>query len=235
MSSFSVGLSDLVLFWFASLAGCPSITRSQRGRVSGVFIFLDYVCSTSVLDFSVSLSSVSLCGILVLAIHMCVSVRVEGELLEVSGDKGAVFPFRVAEVSKRRVFVINLQLDEFRWLAREMARFCSSKGEPLWVRTFRGRNHCLLLQLTRNKKGRYIVFSQLSYSGKPRTIIFSEGPKADSWFEVTKLLKETLIGANSSAFAKSKDASKAARGFTSKPMPYANVVRGATSAVLSGN
>jgi len=92
---------------------------------------------------------------------MCVSVRVEGELLEVSGDKGAVFPFRVAEVSKRRVFVINLQLDEFRWLAREMVRFCSSKGEPLWVRTFKGRNHCLLLQLRRNKKGRHIVFSRL--------------------------------------------------------------------------
>ena len=103
---------------------------------------------------------------------MCASVRVEGKLFEVSGEKGVVFPFRVAEVSKRRVFVINLQLDEFRWLAREMVRFCSSKGEPLWVRTFRGSNHCLLLQLRKNKKGRFIVLSQLCYSGKPRTIIF---------------------------------------------------------------
>ena len=83
-------------------------------------------------------------------------------------------------------------------------------------------NHCLFL-------------SQLSYSSKPRTIIFPEGPKADGWFGVTKLLKETLIGASGSAFAKSKEASKAVRGYTSKPMSYANVVRGATGGVLSGS
>jgi len=58
------------------------------------------------------------------------------------------------------VFVIKLQLDEFRWLAREMVHFCSSKGEPLWVRTFRGSNHCLLLQLRKNKKRK--VYSILS-------------------------------------------------------------------------
>ena len=48
------------------------------------------------------------CGILVPAIHMCASMRVEGKLFEVSGEKGVVFPFRVADVSKRRVFVIKL-------------------------------------------------------------------------------------------------------------------------------
>ena len=71
------------------------------------------------------------CGISTPIIIMCASVRVEGKLFEVSGDKGPVLPFRVAEVSKRRVFVINLQMDEFRWLTREIVRFCSSKGEPL--------------------------------------------------------------------------------------------------------
>ena len=60
------------------------------------------------------------------------SVRVEGKLFEIRGDKGAVCPFRVSEISKRRVFAINLQLDEFIWLAREMICFCYSKGEPLW-------------------------------------------------------------------------------------------------------
>ena len=116
---------------------------------------------------------------------MCASVRIEGKLFEVSGVKGAALPFRVAEVSKGRVFVINLQLDEFRWLARELVRFCSSKGELFWVRTFRGSNHSLLLQMRKNKRGRFIVFSQLSYSGKSRTIIFPEGPKADGWFGIT--------------------------------------------------
>ena len=53
---------------------------------------------------------------------MIASVRVEGKLFEIKGDKGAFWPFRVSEVSKRRVFAINLQLDEFRWLAREMVR-----------------------------------------------------------------------------------------------------------------
>ena len=85
---------------------------------------------------------------------MCASVRVEGKLFEVSGEKGAVFPFKASEVGKRRVFVIKLQLDEFRWLAREMVCFCSSKGEPLWVRTFSRSNHCLLMQLRKNQKGR---------------------------------------------------------------------------------
>jgi len=121
---------------------------------------------------------------------MCASVRVEGKLFQVNGEEGAAFPFRVSEVSKRRVFVIKLQIDEFRWLAREMVCFCSSKGEPLWVSIFRGSNHCLLLQLRKNKGGRFIVFSQFSYFGRPRTIIFTKGPKADGWFGVTKLLKE---------------------------------------------
>jgi len=68
---------------------------------------------------------------------MCASVRVEGKLFEVSEEKVVAFPFRVSKVSKRRVFVIKLQIDEFKWLTREMVHFCFAKGEPLWVRTFR--------------------------------------------------------------------------------------------------
>jgi len=165
---------------------------------------------------------------------MCASVRIEGKRFEVSGVKGATLPFRVAEVSKGRVFVINLQLDEFRWLAREMVRFCSSKGEPLWVRTFRGSNHSLLLQMRKNKRGRFIVFSHLRYSGKSRTIIFPEGPKADGWFGITKLLKETLIGASKASPAFPKEARKEVKGWLSKPLSYANVVKGASGAMFSG-
>jgi len=165
---------------------------------------------------------------------MCVSVRVEGKLFEASGEKGVVFPFRASKVNKRRVFVIEFQLDEFRWLAREMPCFCSSKGEPLWVRTFRRSNHRLLLQLRKSKGGRFIVFSQLSYSCRLRTIIFPEGPKVDGWFRVTKLLKETLIRAGSSVQAQSKEASTVAKYLTSGFVSYANVVRGATGSVHFG-
>lgn len=90
------------------------------------------------------------------AFLMCASVRVEGKLFEVSGKEGAAFPFRVSEVIKRRLSVIKPQVDEFRCLAREIVHFCSSKGEPLWARTFRGSNYCLLLQLRKNKRGRFI-------------------------------------------------------------------------------
>ena len=140
----------------------------------------------------------------------------------------------MSEVSKSRVFAINLQLDEFRWLAREMIRFCYSKEEPLWVRTFRGRNHCLLLQLRKNKNERFIVFSQLSYSSRPRTVIFVEGPKADGWFGVSKLLKETLLGVSNSSFAKAKEVSTAARSFSNRPISYANIVRGANGGETYG-
>jgi len=53
-------------------------------------------------------------------------------------------------------------------------------------------------------------------------------PKADGWFGVTKLQKETLIGASNSGVAKSKEASNTARSPTNKSVSYANVVQGAT-------
>ena len=54
------------------------------------------------------------CGAFVSAFFMSASVRVEGKLFELSGEKGVVFPFRVSEVTKRSVSAINLHLDEFR-------------------------------------------------------------------------------------------------------------------------
>ena len=84
----------------------------------------------------------------------------------------------------------------------------------------------MLLQVRKNKR-KVHCFSQLSYSSRPRTIILPEGPKANGWFGVSKLLKETLIAASNSSFAKSKEASNAARSFTNRQVSYANVVRGA--------
>jgi len=157
---------------------------------------------------------------------MIASVRVEGKTFEIRGDKGGVYPFRVSEVSKKKVFAINLQLDEFRWLAREMVRFCYSKGEPLWVRTLRGRNHCLLLQLRKNKNGRFIVLSEFSYSGRSRTVIFPEGHKAEGWFGISKLLKDSLLGVTISNGVKAKEVSNAARPLSHRPVSFANIVRG---------
>ena len=147
--------------------------------------------------------------------------------MKLEGTRGLLAPLEYQRSAKKRVFAINLQLDEFRWLAREMFRFCYSKGEPLWARTFRGRNHCLLLHLRKNKNGRFIVFSELSYSGRPRTIIFQEGPKADGWFGVSKLLKETLLGASYSYAVKAKELSSAARPLSNRPASFENIVRGA--------
>ena len=54
----------------------------------------------------------------------------------------------------------------------------------------------------------------------------SRGTKVDGWFGVSKLLKETLIGASNSSFAKAKEVSTAARSFSNRPVSYANIVRG---------
>ena len=74
-----------------------------------------------------------------------------------------------------------------------MVRFCSSKGDPLWVRTFQDSNCCLLLQLRKHFKRQFIVLSQFRSSCQSRTIIFPEGDKADGWFRVTKIMKDSLI------------------------------------------
>jgi len=124
---------------------------------------------------------------------MYASVRVEGKLLEFFGGEGRPFPFRVMESSSRRRSFIKPRSQEYRWLADELAHFCYSKGEPIWVRTFRGANRCLLLQLRQNARGRFIVFSLFGSIGRSRTIIFPEGSTADGWFALTKLLRESLF------------------------------------------
>jgi len=80
---------------------------------------------------------------------MYASVRVEGKFLEFFGNEGGPSPFRVMESCRRGRSFIKLNSQEFRWLAEELARFCYSKGEPTRVRTFKGANQCLLLQLRR--------------------------------------------------------------------------------------
>jgi len=62
---------------------------------------------------------------------MYASVRVEGKFLEVTGGGGGLFPFKVAEATRRKMSFIRLSFQEFRRVAVQMFRFCFSKGEPL--------------------------------------------------------------------------------------------------------
>jgi len=130
---------------------------------------------------------------------MSASLRVEGKFMELLGGEGGAFPYRVMESSRRRRAFIKLSRQEYRWLAVEMVRFCFSKGEPIWVRTLKGANRCLLMQLRQNAKGRFIVFSLIGGISPSRTLIFPKGSKADGWFALTKLLKESLISGKSEA------------------------------------
>jgi len=91
-------------------------------------------------------------------------VRVEGKL-EFCGGEGGAFPFRVVESNRRSRSFIELSFQEFTWLAIAMVHFCLSKGCPLWVRAFKGATRCLLPQLRKKAKGRFIVFSVFRGSG----------------------------------------------------------------------
>ena len=92
------------------------------------------------------------------------SVCVEGKTF-VAAKGGGAFPFRITEFSRRRRFSVLLNIEEFRWLAVELVRFCSSKGDPFWVRTFRWNPRCWLLQLRKNANGRFIMLSHFAYPG----------------------------------------------------------------------
>ena len=157
---------------------------------------------------------------------MYAAVRVEGKLLEVSRGMGGPFPFKVAESSKRKRSFLQLSLQEFRWVAVQMVRFYFSKGEPLWLKTFRWGWRCLLLQLRRNNKGRFIVLSLLGNDGKVRTVIFLEGEKADGWFGVTKMFKETLIEGHKKRSYSLRSAPIPSRLRVSRYRSFASVVRG---------
>ena len=64
-------------------------------------------------------------------------VCVEGKIFEFSGVDGGVFPFRVTEFNRRKRFFVKLSLEEFPQWAVKWVRFCYSKGDRLWVKTFR--------------------------------------------------------------------------------------------------
>jgi len=68
---------------------------------------------------------------------MGILLKVDGKLFEFCVGDGGAFPFKVSEVSRKTISAIRLGIDEFRWLARELVRFCYAKGDPLWVRAFR--------------------------------------------------------------------------------------------------
>jgi len=67
------------------------------------------------------------------------------------------------------------------------------------VRTFKGANRCLLLQLRQNARGKFIVFSLIGSIDRSRTIIFPKGSKADGRFAITRLLKEFLLSGKGEA------------------------------------
>ena len=57
-------------------------------------------------------------------------VCAEGQNSEFFGGGGGVFPFKVAEFSRRKRFFVTLSLEEFRSLATKWVRFCTFKGYP---------------------------------------------------------------------------------------------------------
>ena len=157
---------------------------------------------------------------------MYASARVEGKVLEVFGGDGGLFPFKVSEASRRKRSFIRLSSQEFRWLAVQMVRFCFSKGEPLWFKSLRWGQRCLLLQLRKNTKGRFIVLSLLGNGGQVRSVIFPEGAKAEGWFRVTKILKKMLIEGHKKPHPPPRKGMFPSREPASRDRSFANVVRG---------
>ena len=156
---------------------------------------------------------------------MVVSVCVEEETFEVVRGGGA-FTFRITEFSRRRRFSVSLSIEEFRWLAVELVRFCSSKGDPFWVRTFRWKHGYWLLQLRKNSNGRFILLSHFTSSSQPRTLVFPKGPKPDGWFGVANLFKKVLIDANRAWSGKQKRPSRTGISKVSNNLSYADALRG---------
>jgi len=78
-------------------------------------------------------------------------------------------------------------------------------------------------------RGRFIIFSLLGNFGRSRTIIFPEGVKAEGWFALTKLLKESLIGGKGEAYHKQREQPMASKARVGLPHSYAEAVRGRAS------
>jgi len=66
----------------------------------------------------------------------------------------------------------------------------------------------------------------LGNGGQARTVIFPKGAKAEGWFRVTKILKETLIEGHKKPSPPPKNASIPSRFSVSRDRSFANVVRG---------
>jgi len=92
------------------------------------------------------------------------------------------------------------------------------------VKTFRWNNRFWLLQLRRNINGRFIMLSNFTNSGQSRSIIFPEGPFADGWFVVAKMLKEVLIKANKSSSRKKPSTPRTSSGKMTGQPSFAEVV-----------
>jgi len=68
--------------------------------------------------------------------------------------------------------------------------------------------------------------SLLANGGQAGTVIFPEGAKAEGWFGVTKILKETLIEGHKKPSPPPRNASISSRFPVSRDRSFANVVRG---------
>ena len=80
-----------------------------------------------------------------------------------------------------------------------------------------------------NARGRFIVFSLIGGIGRSRTLIFPEGSKADGWFALTKLLKESLISGKSEAPDKQWTRPVVRKSRGGRSLSYAEAVRGKVS------
>ena len=93
-------------------------------------------------------------------------VSIEGKIFEFFGGGGGAFPFRVTKFSGRKQFLLNLSLEKFHWSTVKWVQFCSSKRDPLSVRTFRLNNRCWLLQLRKNINRRFVILIHYISSGR---------------------------------------------------------------------
>ena len=78
------------------------------------------------------------------------------------------------------------------------------------------------------------MLSHYTSSGRSRLIIFPEGPKADGWFGVAKLLKKVLIESHKTLSSKQQVSPCTFSSKVGRQLSFAEVVRGevATRKVL---
>jgi len=84
-----------------------------------------------------------------------------------------------------------------------------------------------------NARGKFIVFSLIGSIGRSRTIIFPDGSKADGWFAITRLLKESLLSRKGEAPVKKWKRAVANKPRVGRSPSYAEAVRGRGSDLQS--